>query len=53
VWGSDQAALVEPQGFSRMVRDIHAVTQGMGDGFKRVYNSEIPLRQKLRRVVRS
>ncbi len=53
MWGSDQAASVEPQGFSRMVRDIRAVEQGMGDGVKRVFDSEIPVRQKLRRVVRS
>jgi N-acetylneuraminate synthase len=53
MWGSDQAASVEPQGFSRLVRDIHAVEQAMGDGVKRVYDSEVPIRQKLRRVVRS
>ena len=51
MWGSDQAASVEPQGFSRLVRDIHAVEQAMGDGVKRVYDSEVPIRQKLRRVV--
>jgi N-acetylneuraminate synthase len=50
MWGSDQAASVEPQGFSRLVRDIHAVEQAMGDGVKRVYDSEVPIRQKLRRV---
>jgi N-acetylneuraminate synthase len=50
MWGSDQAASVEPQGFSRMVRDIHAVEQAMGNGVKRVYDSEVPIRAKLRRV---
>ena len=50
MWGSDQAASVEPQGFSRLVRDIHAVEQAMGDGVKRVFDSEVPIRQKLRRV---
>jgi N-acetylneuraminate synthase len=52
MWGSDQAASVEPQGFSRLIRDIRAVEQAMGDGVKRVYDSEVPIRQKLRRVVR-
>jgi N-acetylneuraminate synthase len=50
MWGSDQAASVEPQGFARLVRDIHAVEAAMGDGIKRVYESEIPVMQKLRRV---
>jgi len=50
MWGSDQAASVEPQGFSRMVRDIRAVEKALGDGVKRVYESEIPIREKLRRV---
>ena len=50
MWGSDQAASVEPQGFSRLVRDVHAIEQAVGDGIKRVYDSEVPIRQKLRRV---
>jgi N-acetylneuraminate synthase len=50
MWGSDQAASVEPQGFSRLVRDIRSVEQAMGDGIKRVYDSEVPVRQKLRRI---
>ena len=50
MWGSDQAASIEPQGFSRLVRDVRTVEQGMGDGVKRVYDSEVPIRQKLRRV---
>ena len=50
MWGSDQAASVEPHGFSRMVRDIHAIEAAMGDGIKRVYDSEIPIRAKLRRT---
>lgn len=50
MWGSDQAASVEPQGFARLVKDIRAVEAGLGDGLKRVYESEIPIMQKLRRV---
>ena len=50
MWGSDQAASVEPQGFARLVKDIRAVETALGDGVKRVYESEIPIRQKLRRV---
>jgi N-acetylneuraminate synthase len=50
MWGSDQAASVEPHGFSRLVRDIRAIEDAMGDGEKRVYESELPSREKLRRV---
>ncbi len=50
MWGSDQAASVEPQGFARLVKDIRAVEAAMGDGVKRVFDSEIPIMQKLRRV---
>ena len=50
MWGSDQAASVEPQGFGRLVRDIRTVEAAMGDGVKRVFPSEIPVMKKLRRV---
>ncbi len=50
MWGSDQAASVEPHGFSRLVRDLRAIEKASGDGVKRVYESEIPVRAKLRRV---
>jgi N-acetylneuraminate synthase len=50
MWGSDQAASVEVQGFSRMIKDIHAIETALGDGQKAVYESEIPIMKKLRRV---
>lgn len=50
MWGSDQAASLEPQGFSRLVRDIRVVETAMGDGIKRVYQTELPIMKKLRRV---
>lgn len=50
MWGSDQAASVEPQGFVRLVKDVRAVETAMGDGIKKVYPSELPIIQKLRRV---
>jgi N-acetylneuraminate synthase len=50
MWGSDQAASVEPQGFARLVKDIRAVEAALGDGVKRVYESEVPIMRKLRRV---
>lgn len=50
MWGSDQAASIEPPGLQRLVRDIRAVESALGDGMKRVYESELPVRRKLRRV---
>jgi N-acetylneuraminate synthase len=50
MWGSDQAASLEPNGISRLVRDIRLVERSMGDGQKRIYASEVPIMKKLRRV---
>lgn len=40
MWGTDQAASVEPTGLKILVRDIRAVESALGDGIKRVYESE-------------
>ena len=37
-----QAASVEPQGLSRVVKDIRVWEAARGDGEKRVYESELP-----------
>ena len=50
MWGTDQAASVEPGGFIRLIRDIRVIEKGLGDGIKRVYESELPVLKKLRRV---
>ncbi len=50
MWGSDQAASVEPQGFERLVKYVRVTEQSLGDGVKRVYASEMPSLRKLRRV---
>lgn len=50
MWGSDQAASVEPGGLSRLVRDIRTIETALGDGVKRVYESELGPMKKLRRV---
>ena len=50
MWGSDQAASVEPVGMRRLVKDIRSVETALGDGVKRVYDSEIKPMKKLRRV---
>jgi N-acetylneuraminate synthase len=50
MWGSDQAASVEPGGMERLVKYIRVTEQALGDGVKRVYDSEVPSLRKLRRV---
>jgi N-acetylneuraminate synthase len=50
MWGSDQAASVEPSGLIRLVRDIRVIEEAMGDGVKQVYASEFLIRDKLRRI---
>lgn len=50
MWGSDQSASVEPQGFKKLVRDIRNIESAMGDGVIRIYESEKPIIAKLRRV---
>jgi sialic acid synthase SpsE len=49
MWGTDQAASVEPGGLNRLVRDIRIIERALGDGVKVVYDEELPIRNKLRR----
>ncbi|HYP44540.1 MAG TPA: N-acetylneuraminate synthase family protein [Propionibacteriaceae bacterium] len=50
LWGSDQAASVEPPGLQRLVRDIRIISESLGDGVKKVYDGELAAMKKLRRV---
>ncbi len=50
MWGSDQAASVEPGGFERLVKYIRVAEESLGDGVKKVYESEKPSMLRLRRV---
>jgi N-acetylneuraminate synthase len=49
MWGSDQPASLEPDELARLVTDIRGVERAVGDGIKRVYDSELPIKDKLRR----
>jgi N-acetylneuraminate synthase len=49
-WGSDQAASVEPGGFERLVKYIRVTEAALGDGVKKVYESEASSMKRLRRV---
>jgi N-acetylneuraminate synthase len=50
MWGSDHAASLEPNGITRLVRDIRLVETALGDSVKRVLDRELPMIEKLRRV---
>lgn len=49
MWGTDQAASVEPKGLKILVKAIRNFEKARGDGTKRVLESEIPILKKLRR----
>lgn len=49
-WGSDQAASLEPNGLIRLVKGIRAIERALGDGDIKIYDSERPIIEKLRRV---
>ncbi len=48
MWGSDQAASIEPHGFRQLVKNIRSVETALGDGQKRVYDSEVVAASRLR-----
>lgn len=48
MWGSDQAASVEPVGLRRLLKDIRVVEAALGDGLKKVYESEQKAASRLR-----
>ena len=49
MWGTDQAASVEINGFHRLVRNIRDIETALGNGIKKVYKSELSSRAKLRK----
>ena len=51
MWGSDQAASVEPGGFRRLVKYIRVTEMSLGDGVKHVYESEQSSLKKLRKYL--
>lgn len=48
MYGSDQAASVEPGGFRQLVGAVRKIENAMGDGVKRIIEEEIPIAEKLR-----
>ena len=52
MWGSDQAASIEPPGLMRLIRDIRIIEQALGDGNKIVYDSKIGMIKRLRHITK-
>ncbi len=48
MYGSDQAASLEPEGIMRLVRDVRAIDIILGDGKKKIWDSEKSAMKKLR-----
>ena len=50
MYGSDQAASLEPKGLIRLLRDIRELDFILGDGKKIIWDSELPAQKKLREI---
>ncbi|RPI69741.1 MAG: N-acetylneuraminate synthase, partial [Ignavibacteriales bacterium] len=50
MWGTDQAASVEIIGMARLVSNIRDIEKALGDGVKKVYESELKSLNKLRKI---
>ena len=48
MYGSDQSSSLEEPGLKRLVRDVKKIGLLLGDGKKRVWDSELPAMKKLR-----
>jgi len=48
MYGSDQAASVEPAGFRQLIGAVRKIEQAMGDGKIEIHQDEIPIAEKLR-----
>ena len=49
MYGSDQASSIEPHAVFKLVKYIRGIEKGCGDGVKKIYDSEKPIIEKLRR----
>ncbi len=53
MYGSDQAASLQPDGFRQMVNQLRKIPKMMGDGEKRITDGEQSVAKKLRYWVQS
>lgn len=50
MFGTDQSASLEPNDFAKLIKEVREIEKAWGDGVKRVWPSEIPIRDKLRKI---
>ena len=48
MYGSDQSASIEPEGFRRLVGGVRKIELAMGNGIKTITDEELPIAEKLR-----
>jgi N-acetylneuraminate synthase len=48
MWGTDQAASIEPEGVFHLVKRVRNIEKALGDGVKKIMPSEVPIMRKLR-----
>ena len=48
MYGSDQSASLEPNGLIQLVKQVRKISEAMGDGDKKILESEVPIAKKLR-----
>ena len=51
MWGTDQSASLAPSGLRSLVGHIRTIEKAFGDGVKKVYESELLSKKKLRREI--
>lgn len=49
--GGDHSASLEPSGLEKLIRDIRAIEQALGDGVKRLIEEEKPIKEKLAKSI--
>ena len=50
LWGTDQSASLGPDGMNRLVGSVNKIMLSLGTGQKKVFDSELPIRDKLRNI---
>lgn len=53
MYGSDQAASVEPMGLMQLVGSVRKIQIALGDGIKRVLDAEVKVAEKLREHIKA
>jgi N-acetylneuraminate synthase len=48
MWGTDQAASIEPDGIFKLMKRLKDINASIGDGNKRIMEREVPIMNKLR-----